>query len=346
MTHVRAALDIGSGATKMTLARVSADGGATTILHSSQVELLLRHDLQTVRAATGEARLSDAAIAELTATLCEYAKIAREAARAADLPLRMRGVATAVFRSATNGEAALDAAASTATIECRIIDQTMEGRLGYATAVAVAPTWLCDIISWDSGGGSFQISDAIGHVWEGPLGSSSMLQLMAERAQGREIAGGDLTSNPATLVECETCARFAREAIGAPPDWLRGVARREQPLVAIGGATCAFRMAQLACAGVEAGVEALGSAEVWRAIARLTGQSDHALAGAGFPQAFMLLPKLILVAVVLEALSEHGDVAGVADDDESRCGESNIRFVYCSTNGSTNGMLAEAALWD
>ena len=300
--HLRAAFDVGSGATKMTLARISVDGGVTAIIHSSQVELLLRHDLQTVHAATGEARLSDAAIAALTARLSEYAEIALEAARAADLPLRMRGVATAVFRSAINGEEALDAAASAAAIECRIIDQIMEGRLGYATAVAVAPRSMArsDVISWDSGGGSFQISDATGHVWEGSLGSSSMLQLMAERAQGRDIAAGDVTSNPATLAECEACARFAREVIGTPPDWL-GVARRELPLVAIGGATCAFRMAQLACAARGAGSGArtgddahvaLGSAEVWRAIARLVGQSDDALTGAGFPQAFMLLPKV------------------------------------------------------
>ena len=352
--ELRAAFDIGSGATKLGLARVlCADGSIDAVLHSSQAELLLRHDLQAVEAATGVANISDVAAAQLAATLGTFAAIARAAAERDGLPLRVRGVATAVFRAARNGTETLRAAAKAAGIEAgalRIITQRAEGALGYSTAVAVAPSSIdcADVVAWDSGGGSFQITDSFGHMWEGRLGSSTMLALMCIRAQGKEEVE---SANPATMVECVACGKLARVAMGAPPPWLLRAAARA-PLVAIGGETCAFRMARLACdAGADSeqrasatrGGEPLSASRVWRAIESLVGRSDAELEQAGFTQAFMLLPKVILVAVVLETIDETR--RGEGGGNEGDGGGGATRAIYSPTNGSTNGILADAVLW-
>jgi len=82
---------------------------------------------------------------------------------------------------------------------------------------------------------------------------------------------------------------------------------------------------------------------VWRAIESLVGRSDAELEQAGFTQAFMLLPKVILVAVVLETIDETR--RGEGGGNEGGGGGGATRAIYSQTNGSTNGILADAALW-
>ena len=173
--HVlRAAFDVGSGATKVTVAVVSpSDGAVVRILYSDQTELLLRHDLQETKATTGRDMLSDACVGRLLERLAFYAAEARGAGGGDDAEdsvgaVQMVGCATAVFRSAENGEEVLERVRSEIEIDVQMVSQELEGRLGFLTAKAVGPADVKaeELIAWDSGGGSFQITNKSGKVGE------------------------------------------------------------------------------------------------------------------------------------------------------------------------------------
>ena len=75
-------------------------------------------------------------------------------------PAQFGGIATAVFRRASNGEAHLSRVNSELDLGLQIISQQLEGELGYLSAQA----GLCaaglppgGLVAWDSGGGSFQM---------------------------------------------------------------------------------------------------------------------------------------------------------------------------------------------
>ena len=84
----------------------------------------------------------------------------------------MVGCATAVFRSAENGEEVLERVRSEIEIDVQMVSQELEGRLGFLTAKAVGPADVKaeELIAWDSGGGSFQITNNSGKVGERVVG--------------------------------------------------------------------------------------------------------------------------------------------------------------------------------
>ena len=78
-----------------------------------------------------------------------------------------------------------------------IASQVFEGQIGYKTATAASvstskshrqrtpsKTRQREVLSWDSGGGSFQIANSKGDMYGGAVGSSTCLQIMME-LQGR-----------------------------------------------------------------------------------------------------------------------------------------------------------------
>ena len=363
-TFVRAAFDIGSGATKVLVARVDRATLAVVSrppLYQGYREVLLRHAL------TADGELPAAALNQCLQVLREF--VAEANALGASERV---AVATAVFREARNGGAFLDRVRAELGIRVVVASQRFEGTLGYRTAVQAASATSRQhalaspsvrrrhslgslqraIVSWDSGGGSFQITNAAGDMYGGPVGSSTSLQIMM-RLQGRafvdrgsQVEKGGVpqamarrlpSANPCTIAHCthlqthllaqagddgdagsETkSGRASSPLLPAVAGWLSealgGTAAR---VVAIGGDTCAFRMAEMAT-----GQSVFGPQDVWEAVEHHAGMDDGDLAALGFPQPEMLLPKLVLVHTVMV----HTGMS---------------RVEYHPTIGSTLGLLA------
>jgi hypothetical protein len=341
---VRAAFDVGSGATKIAVGRctqIPGDGNdgngkngrfasyavRLPLLHQDYREVLLRHSL------THDGLLAEATLEKCFRVLSGYVKACRAHGCR---PHDMFGIATAVFREARNGQAFLDKVACELGVEIRIVSQALEGRIGYRTALNAARGSSARhearspakrrgprrVIAWDLGGGSFQITDGRGNMYGGQVGSSTALQLMVEHVQGRAFTGrGDSSCNPCSMDECRGLRDHLR-AHCMPPvaDWLvratEGGAAAGHRVVSIGGSTCAFRMAELAT-----GEAVFGAREIWAAIEHLVGHDDASLAVLGFPQPGMLLPKLVLIYTVMQWATLH-------------------EIEYVATTGSTLGLLA------
>ena len=377
---VRAAFDIGSGATKLCVARVPLiGGGGPEVLHEEEVNILLREDL----AARGDGRIGAAVLATCAEEIARMQALARGLGAT-----QYAAVATAVFREASNGNAFVQGVLRAELgLNVAIVSQELEGELGHRTAAALAPAGVPPqaIVSYDSGGGSFQVTCSLGgggyECFEGPMGSSNSLALMLE-LQGRDLGAGD-TPNPASAADVGVlrqaiAARLAAlpvpaglaaklEMAGAAGAAGAGRQGEEECIVcAIGGDTCMFntariavaltRTAPMAGAGAVAAAAAVTVAEaeaeeaaLWfsaddvaAAIDVLRGSTDAELEGKGFPQPYMVVTKLVLLEVALRGLG----MGGGSGDGDGNGGRAATRVRYCASTGSTLGMFSVPRLWE
>lgn len=341
----RAAFDVGSGATKIAIAQcvpnkslnAGTDEGTSPgsgiqsynvcmpLLHEDYQEVLLRHSLNP------EGFIAQETLDRCYRVLSGYAQKAREIGCS-----EMFGIATAVFRDSKNGQDFLDKVSRNLGIQIDIVSQALEGKIGYRTAVTASLSTSQrfisrspsksrgsrEVIAWDSGGGSFQITSSKGDMYGGQVGSSTALKIMMENVQGRKFSGSSHCScNPCSIQDCVGLKNYL-ELNCMPPvaNWLaqmvKGGAASGLRVVSIGGSTCAFCMAQLATE-----CDVFGPHDVWEAIELLTGHDDESLTVLGFPQPEMLLPKLVLVYTVMQWVRFH-------------------EVEYVATTGSTLGLLA------
>lgn len=337
----RAALDIGSGQHKLLVADVDtrAGGGAgqiVRIVHAEQVQVLLGHDL----VGNGSGALSDAILSTSRQTIARFKSVAQSLGADG----RIVGVATAVFRRAENGPDFLDSLTQFPGVSVRVVTQDLEGRLGFLSALASRRAPAAQLIAWDSGAGSFQLSAAREHehgaaeradgqgadgrgvrVHEGHLGDSDVTQMLVERVQGLSFApDGSSSPNPVSAAQARSLVAQLRIELPPPPTWLAHKAT--QPgvvVVGIGERTSIFFVA-----AAITGRRAFTREDVWRAVERVVGRGDAELASA-YPlheEAAMAVPKLCLLYAVMEAV-----------------GLSLVH--YAPTMGSCEGVLLTEELW-
>merc|ERR1719189_1173206 len=73
-------------------------------------------------------------------------------------PSERRAIATEVFRKAANGEQYLAQIKEEFGLAVDMVSQDLEAELGFRTAAALHDGRAQDLICWDSGGASFQIT--------------------------------------------------------------------------------------------------------------------------------------------------------------------------------------------
>lgn len=152
-SHIRAAFDIGSSHHKLTVAHIHADAPTDsstppnlTILHSSSIRVPLAESLNNTPSKN------------LPSSILQQSRTAINTLRSKAISLgaqSMSAIATAVFRSASNGPSYL----STLGMPVTILSAEDEGAFAFRTAMVTS----CDVqvkerntIVWDSGGGSTQ----------------------------------------------------------------------------------------------------------------------------------------------------------------------------------------------
>lgn len=313
--QIRAAFDVGSGQTKMTVAVVDeATGRPQKVLHEEEVVVLVGHDFK--KSKTG--MLSEAILAELRTVLERYRTIA--VGLGAE---ELAGVATAAFRESKNGGDFIQKLKSEFGIDLKLISQAEEGRLGFLTAVAASGKQASRVIAWDSGGASFQISTEGKSgldVYEGPWGASKVLAAVVEKVQGKDFTVVH-TANPASLTDLKALHTLIQKSLKPASTTLQAQLKRlKGEVVAIGGPFCPFQMVNLAI-----GSQTFTKEQVWKAIEELAGKTDQEL--ARFPEPEMFLPRLTLIHAVME----HFGIS---------------RVHYVKTVGSTMGILMTPHIWE
>lgn len=335
--QVRASFDIGSGATKLTIARVGllGDDGAAEVrevLFEEYTEVLYGHDLK--RRGPGEAKeLSEEIMAHGRAVFQRYHELCMSPRfRVA----KASGIATAVFREADNGPAFLEALQQDFGLSLHLIRQEEEAVLGFRTAVAVVrQTHLeGDITSWDSGGSSFQLVSLRerGHSVEsdveekdryemycGSLGASKVTAMMVT-----EVQGGDFSQRPSpNPVSRKDAMALVGLLSGQLPEAPAGLIKRA--VVGVGGSDCMFAVAQMAVSNLGDGCcNIITSEQLLLAIDAECFKTDAEL--ARYPQPAMVVPKLCLMYSVMTGLQFSS-------------------ALYAPSNGSNLAVLCDRRFW-
>ena len=232
----QAAFDIGSGASKVLVADVDASRGVIVGAPIYQTELPLSFKADAQQSADGS--LSPDIFAKGLNLIEALAVKAKELGATSGA-----GIATEVFRSAPNGLAFLAEVEQRTGVNITTLSQEHEARLGLATAEVLlgGPYNVC--ASWDSGGGSFQITaraaspdlraEDIGsadlRTYVGKLGTAPSFHRLVTSVQQQPYSLS-ARPNPVKPTEADALITLLTAELEPSPSWLRG-----SVVVAIGG---------------------------------------------------------------------------------------------------------------
>ncbi|MCE5318396.1 MAG: hypothetical protein LLG04_13680 [Parachlamydia sp.] len=206
----RAALDIGSGKVKIQVADVDlAANKITQVIFSDNAVVRLREDLNS----SLEGRLSLGIQENLFEVISELMKKA-----AAHQPEAFHGIATEPLRLAKNRDEVLLRIKQETGLSVTVVSQEQEGVIGLITAASQAGVDLDQAVSWDIGGGSFQLATKCGNrfiVFQECLGSVPMKQAVL-KIQGKNPEH-HFSPNPISQRDMERSLQFLKTHLHEVP---------------------------------------------------------------------------------------------------------------------------------
>lgn len=187
--ETRAGIDMGSGTTKIQVAQVDiCRHQLGKILYEDQRPLGFNDDLGK----SGNNHITAAMQQQGATALKQMVDKARTFH-----PRRITGVATAVFRSASNGQQVIDVFNQQAGIQLHIISQEQEAELGFLSAKAALHDINVkneDLLVWDIGGGSMQMTavreqngKTVTDIYQGKLASVTLKEFIISVLKNQEL---------------------------------------------------------------------------------------------------------------------------------------------------------------
>ena len=204
-TVVRAAIDIGSGATKLRIVEIN--------VKEQKIIKVLEDEAFTVHYQEHLEKSPDNSFDESIMQLgIDSLKQSLEIAKQHHVS-KVIAVATAAFRKASNADAFIERIERETGIKIHIIDQELEGKLAFEAALNQLDVEPTDLIVWDIGGGSFQLTmqDGEGNfqIYRGHMASVPFKNRIIKEIQLKDTH--QVTSpNPMTLDEIHKATEHAR----------------------------------------------------------------------------------------------------------------------------------------
>jgi exopolyphosphatase / guanosine-5'-triphosphate,3'-diphosphate pyrophosphatase len=303
----RAALDVGSGACKILIADVDTDTQKITSVHFKEFQTLeLRKDLL----ASTDGCVSPMMEEQLVNLLKDWKR------KNSHLEAKeWKGVGTSVFRKAKNGQALLDRIKKETGIEILLVPQEEEGEIGFKSAVAYTGLDPENVITWDNGSGSFQITTLIQgklEMYGTEFAVSPAIEALFTKIRKEKFL--NQTPNPISQEEAEALITVIREKLPPVPEW---IAANNKTVVHI-------RSSYYDMATQAVGKSSFSQKELWDTIVTLMGKTDEELS------AFLEPSNVVASALFLYTVMNH-------------CGFENI--VYAPTTGSCDGLLIMPHYW-
>jgi len=295
----------------MTIADVNKNTNKISCIHCQTfVELALREAFVK----DPNKQLPEAMKTQLIQTLKDFKKIAKQYS-----PTQWSGIATAVFRKAINGKEVLTDVKDKTGITIAVISAQEEGRIGFLSAVALSRKNPEEVIAWDSGTGSFQISTssitnevqvhevdfAMGYVKE---------QFAKLRTQ--------LTSHPSAprntlqVEDLHQLIEMISKNLTPAPDWL---VKTNKSIVAIGGSTSIFETGAIATEKTN-----YTKQQVYEALLHYRESSNEELIRR------FKTDQVIASLSLLYAVMNHYAISKIS---------------FYAANGSCEGLLIDPATW-
>lgn len=312
-TITRAAVDVGSGSIKLTIAKVDQKSNKIhQVLYSEEHPVPFKRDMQV----GGKSLLSEKVQRVAFETLSNLQK-----ELVIHRPTEWKGIATAASRQAKNAPEMFQKINEDLGIDISIISQNEEGRLGFATAAVVSGTPQEKLIAVDSGSGSFQVTTLVDgqlEVIEGQLGYIPSLEMLME-IRGQKL---DLQTPPATvtLKEAELLVKKMRSKMPSASNvFLQRAKDPSNRIVGIGNENFIFAMG---ATGV--GKETFTKEELWQAIVDHAGRPAEELKGFSKPDTAVL--GMVLLYSIMDSMGLD-------------------QLTSCYSNGSCEGLLVDQEYW-
>lgn len=288
---LRGAYDIGSGATKLQIAEVE-DGRIKESKFAKEIIVTFSWDSEHNPDRVLSEGIQEQGLAALRELHAEAVKLG---------VTEVVAICTAIFRLAPNGADYREKARQIIGTEARLLTQTEEALVGYRTAQALSTCPVDQLISWDSGGGSFQIcrlktgipaasTSADLDTYLGQLGGgvcTAMYQARIGRGQG-------VSPNPVSPEQAEIFTNMLMDShLPEPPSWLL-----EQDCIwAIGGPTSVFRQCLEILNEQGPDFRAFNLSDVECALSRVVNKTDEEL--ALYAETQMVAVKMCLLLAVM-----------------------------------------------
>lgn len=185
-------LDIGSGSTKMMVAKVDfCANKILEVLHQESQQVSFNEDLEK----STDGNLSQVIIDKGYATLNGMITKGKTFK-----PKRITGVATSVFRKSKNGVDVIKGFARKLKTRLEVISQEEEAMIGYLSVLSLMDDKTKqdkNIVVWDIGGGSMQMfsmdKNKIPHMYLGDLASVTFKNMVIEVLQSKSL---ETTTSP------------------------------------------------------------------------------------------------------------------------------------------------------
>lgn len=304
--ETRAALDIGSGQTKITIADVNIASNKIVCIHQQSVKFVfLRKDL----AMSPQGVLSKTIQSHLIETLNEM-----QQASAIYNPAKWIAAGTSVFRQAQNSQTFIEETEKATGIKIKVISQAEEAEIGFHSALGVSCEEKDNIISLDVGSGSFQISCWINgklHMYGSEIGSQAVFDALFEiRKQAFSIENN---IHPLSYGEILGIVERVKSKLHRPPEWLVTNVRK---IIAIGNGNI-FPTSWMNQDLI------LTPEKLLQSVFSVVGMDKNAIREFNDPNSAIIL-------LIYYALMEH-------------CGIDKIH--YHVTNGGCEGLLTQERYW-
>ena len=181
--ELRAAMDIGSGATNMQIAKVDPKTGKILEkLFQQSIPVPYQKHLEQ----SNNNQFDDEVVQQGMQTIQALKATAHQYH-----VKKIIGVATAAFRQASNAPEFAKRVREVTGVTIRIIDQDEEGILAFRGALAISPIDPQQAVVWDVGGGSMQLTTLTGAgtylVAKGPTASIPFKNHLIQVIQNKEI---------------------------------------------------------------------------------------------------------------------------------------------------------------
>lgn len=288
--EVQAAFDIGSGTTKMKVAEVD-------VCKQSIIKMLLEKDAKVEFKEALETS-EDNTLSESILNQGVDALISLKQQASVFNPVVYKAVATSAFRTATNSVYAKNYLKSKTNIEIKVISQEQEANIGFIAASTLVDADLKNIVVWDIGGGSMQITTLDEYskldIYEGKVASVSFKNHIIEQVQYKSLEEAK-TPNPISTVDYNLARRdsFAIAALTTSKT-LRNKLKEEGVIViGIGG------VHKYSIAGNIGSKNYYTRDEVTKKVSEQLGKTDEEVGGK---YASTDVSNLILVKGFLDAL--------------------------------------------
>lgn len=285
----KAAFDIGSGATKLKVARVDVClQKIKEVLLDTSEPVAYKEALLSSQSNAFDSKIRARGLEALK-------KLKAEAQR--HKPASYIAVATSAFRTSANGKIFAKQLSAKTGIPIKMVDQDLEAKIGFAGAAGLATKEAKDIMVWDIGAGSMQMTayDKKGrfHIYRGKAAAASFAKHLIGEVQGANPKTVK-SPNPIAGEEARIGERDAYVVAKlSVPDEIKKKVASGAEVIGIGGVHSYSIRYQ---AGVD---QAYTLSDVERALDKQMGKSDRQIGGK---YASTEVSNLILVKGFMEGL--------------------------------------------